>query len=170
MKTTDASVFSSCRPYASGGLQTRGLRPSVRAARCRRRPTRLTERGPGKWRPHFKEITGGRTKGSPPTCRQLHKNSRGGGPRDGCASVLGELRRLASISLAPSPGPDDVVLACQTVIEAMGARDAFVLRSGDPHFLRIGSEADATTYAIKQRGLWLIWQALARNPDRSAAC
>jgi diguanylate cyclase (GGDEF)-like protein len=84
--------------------------------------------------------------------------------------VLGELRRLASISLAPAPGSEEVVLACQVVLEAMGARDAFVLRSGDPHFLRIGSEADPTTYAVKQRGLWLMWQALSRNPDRVAAC
>src|SRR5439155_19420568 len=43
--------------------------------------------------------------------------------------------------------------------------DAYILRAGDPSFIRLGSEADPSTYEIKQRGYYLTWRALATNPN-----
>lgn len=79
------------------------------------------------------------------------------------------LRQLAALSdLATTTTrmqtSADVVQACELVRQMMGAEDAYVLRAGDPHFVRMGSAADPSAYEIKQRGYWLVWKALAASP------
>jgi PAS domain S-box-containing protein len=79
------------------------------------------------------------------------------------------LRQLAAVSdiATTTRGTKtvaDVVRACELITEMMGAEDAYVLRAGDPHFVRMGSSADPSEYEIKQRGYWLVWKALAASP------
>jgi PAS domain S-box-containing protein len=76
------------------------------------------------------------------------------------------LRNLAAISaIATTPpgslGATDVVRACELVRELMGAEDAYIVRAGDPYFIRLESDEDPREYEIKQRGYWVIWKALA---------
>ena len=78
--------------------------------------------------------------------------------------VLDKLRALASAALTPEPTEADIVAACAIVSEALDAADAYVLRSGDPYFIRIGSESDPAQYGVKQRGYWLMWREVARQP------
>lgn len=76
------------------------------------------------------------------------------------------LLELARLALAP-PGPgarQQVATACALIGAALGAAETYVLRSGDPDFVRLDSGADPQSYEIKQRGYYLIWQALAREP------
>jgi diguanylate cyclase (GGDEF)-like protein len=71
---------------------------------------------------------------------------------------LTELSRLAALR---EPNLDALAKACETVRHATGADDAYVLRAGDPHFVRVGDEGEPAEYEIKQRGYWLVWQHLA---------
>ncbi|MBF6598921.1 MAG: EAL domain-containing protein [Dehalococcoidia bacterium] len=79
--------------------------------------------------------------------------------------MLDSLHRLATIATRASTTVADVREACEVVRRALGAEDAYVVRGGDPHFIRLGCDCDPTTYEVKQKGYWLAWQALARNPD-----
>jgi hypothetical protein len=60
------------------------------------------------------------------------------------------------------------VRACAVVAEALGARDAYVIRAGDPAFIRIGCPCNPSAYEIKQKGYWLVWQQLTANSPISA--
>jgi diguanylate cyclase (GGDEF)-like protein len=55
--------------------------------------------------------------------------------------------------------------ACALVCGVFDAEEAYVLRSGDPHFVRVDAPGDPTTYEIKQKGYFLVWRELAANPD-----
>ncbi len=75
---------------------------------------------------------------------------------------------VALARLAAQP-PSAVTLAhalraCAIVREALSADDAYVIRAGDPYFIRLGSEADPKEYEIKQKGYYLIWRELASHP------
>ncbi len=83
--------------------------------------------------------------------------------------MLKQLQKIAAIATSASPHDADVVAACDLIAGALGAKEAYVIRAGDPHFVRIGSHLSPTEYGIKQRGLWLIWQGLARQPESAAA-
>ena len=61
-----------------------------------------------------------------------------------------------------------VVAACEAVGALLGAGEAYVLRAGDPSFVRMGSEIDPTDYEIKQRGYWHAWRQAAADPEDPA--
>ena len=78
--------------------------------------------------------------------------------------TLGALSRLA----ASSPAVADegtIAAACALVRRLLGAEDAYVIRSADPYFVRIGDDADPTQYEIKQRGYWHAWRESAAHPS-----
>jgi len=80
--------------------------------------------------------------------------------------MLGTIALLARLAATP-PGQvreDTVLSACGLVRRILGAEDAYVIRSGDPHFVRLGSNDDPREYEIKQRGYWLIWREGATQP------
>ncbi len=74
------------------------------------------------------------------------------------------LQRLARLALKVSPSERDVVAAATSVGRYLGAEEAYVIRSGDPHFVRIGCPCPTDSYELKQRGYWLIWRMLANEP------
>lgn len=77
------------------------------------------------------------------------------------------LRQLAEIAAMPAAQatPAHVSRACAIVAEMLGAQEAYVIRAGDPYFVRMDSDADPREYEIKQRGYYFIWQALAGTPE-----
>ncbi|MEX0785331.1 MAG: sensor domain-containing diguanylate cyclase [Dehalococcoidia bacterium] len=79
--------------------------------------------------------------------------------------MLEKLAQLSNLCTAQDPRDSDVVRACRVVRDGLGAEEAYVVRSGDPHFERLGDSDDPSTYEIKQKGFWLVWERLARNPD-----
>lgn len=81
------------------------------------------------------------------------------------APYLAALATLARLSAVPF-GSATALLgqACGLVRDALGANDAYVMRSGDPHFLRVGDGGDPAAYEIAQKGYFLIWRELAANP------
>ncbi len=84
--------------------------------------------------------------------------------------MLGKLAELAELATVRGAAATDraVVEACDVIRELLGAEDAYVLRSGDPHFVRVGCDCDPREYEVKQRGYWLSWRDLAGNPDTVA--
>ncbi|MGB2695316.1 MAG: sensor domain-containing diguanylate cyclase [Dehalococcoidia bacterium] len=82
--------------------------------------------------------------------------------------MLESLAELSRISTASSPDVDQVRQACDIAAKTLRASDAYVLQAGDPHFVRLGSDDDPTTYEIKQKGYWIIRQTFAANPGISA--
>jgi diguanylate cyclase (GGDEF)-like protein/PAS domain S-box-containing protein len=79
------------------------------------------------------------------------------------------LQRLARLAGQPTPTAKDVVRAATAVGRYLGAAEAYVIRSGDPHFIRIGCPCPPDSYELKQRGYWLIWRELAGNPETLVA-
>jgi len=77
------------------------------------------------------------------------------------------LRALARICTKPEAGADDVLEACAVVRDALGAEDAYVVRAGDPEFIRLGCPCPPSAYEIKQKGYWLIWRAAVTHPEHS---
>lgn len=79
------------------------------------------------------------------------------------SGTLGALSRLASTP----PGTatvETVVAACAEIRRLFDADDAYVVRSGDPAFVRLGDDGDPAQYEIKQRGYWYAWREAAANP------
>jgi diguanylate cyclase (GGDEF)-like protein/PAS domain S-box-containing protein len=79
--------------------------------------------------------------------------------------VLERLHELSRIANAPHPGVDDIERACAIVADVLNAEEAYVLRAGDPHFVRLGCECEPTAYEIKQKGYWLVWREAATHPE-----
>ena len=79
-------------------------------------------------------------------------------------ATLGALARLVATP-AKLATAQTVVAACEHVRELLGAEDAYVIRSGDPYFIRLGSEEDPGKYEIKQRGYWHAWREAAAHPE-----
>lgn len=79
-------------------------------------------------------------------------------------STLAALGRLAATP-AQQVGENTVLSACSLVRELLGAEDAYVIRAGDPDFVRLGSSEDPREYEIKQRGYWLVWREAAAQPE-----
>lgn len=80
--------------------------------------------------------------------------------------ALAELSKLA-VTPAKFATTKSVVAACTHVRELLGASDAYVIRGGDPQFVRLGSNLDPAEYEIKQRGYWLAWRELASHAGES---
>lgn len=78
-------------------------------------------------------------------------------------SAIAALARLAATS-AQEAAEETVLSACTLVRDLLGAGDAYVIRAGDPNFVRLGSTDDPRSYEIKQRGYWLVWREGAANP------
>jgi diguanylate cyclase (GGDEF)-like protein len=79
---------------------------------------------------------------------------------------LAALTALARLALTP-PGAVSVaqlVEACAILGAALNAEDAYVVRAGDPHYVRIDAPGDPTAYELKQNGYFLLWQELASHP------
>ncbi len=83
--------------------------------------------------------------------------------------MLDALSQLSAVATTAHPGPDDLVRACGLIRDALGAADAYVLRAGDPHYVRVGDNRDPTQYEIKQKGYWLVWRDLVTTPEAPAA-
>jgi diguanylate cyclase (GGDEF)-like protein/PAS domain S-box-containing protein len=79
--------------------------------------------------------------------------------------MLQTLQELTRICMRPHPTEDDIVAACAVLGAALGASDAYVLRAGDPAFIRVGCPCDPASYEVKQKGYWLVWRDLATHPD-----
>lgn len=79
--------------------------------------------------------------------------------------MLEKLGKLSRICTTPHPGVGEVERACEVVRTALAAEEAYIIRAGDPHFICLGCDDDPTTYEIKQKGYWLIWQDLAAKPE-----
>ncbi len=79
-----------------------------------------------------------------------------------------ELQALARICTKPGATVDDVREACELIRRAANAEDAYVIRAGDPDFIRVGCPCDPAAYEIKQRGYWVVWQVAATNPQFAA--
>ena len=67
------------------------------------------------------------------------------------------------------PTVDHVTHACDSIRQALDAEDVYVVRAGDPAFVRLGCACDPATYEIKQRGYWMIWRQLAASPHIGGA-
>jgi diguanylate cyclase (GGDEF)-like protein len=80
--------------------------------------------------------------------------------------MLGTIATLARLAATPAQeaAEDTVLRACSVVRDLLGAEDAYVIRAGDPNFVRLGSTEDPRAYEIKQRGYWLVWREGAANP------
>lgn len=81
--------------------------------------------------------------------------------------MLKPLAKLSRIAMTP-PGDTDlevVLRACELVRETLGVEEVYVIRSGDPHFMKLGSDAHPTDYEVKQKGYWVVWKDLAANAD-----
>ncbi len=83
---------------------------------------------------------------------------------------LAQISALSAIASTPSKSLDvgHVVAACDLLCQMLGAEEAYVLRAGDPHFVRLGSDAAPGAYEIKQRGYWMVWKGLATHPLMTA--
>ena len=79
-----------------------------------------------------------------------------------------DLQRLAAVCTGPTAGPDDIVEACGIIAHALRAEDAYVIRAGDPAFIRIGCPCDPVTYELKQKGYWLVWREAATHTHITA--
>ena len=84
--------------------------------------------------------------------------------------MLGKLAELAALATVRGTSATDqvVVDACALIREIFGAEEAYVLRAGDPHFIKVGCECDPREYEIKQRGYWLSWRDLVSHPESVA--
>ena len=77
----------------------------------------------------------------------------------------GHLEELSRIAMGAHAEMGDLQRACEIVRSSLGASGAYVLRAGDPHFVRLGCNCDPSSYEIKQRGYWLVWRELAVHAD-----
>jgi diguanylate cyclase (GGDEF)-like protein len=78
-------------------------------------------------------------------------------------STIAALARLAATP-AQEAAEDTILSACTLVRDLLAAEDAYVIRAGDPNFVRLGSAEDPRAYEIKQRGYWLVWREGAAQP------
>jgi diguanylate cyclase (GGDEF)-like protein len=82
--------------------------------------------------------------------------------------MLEHLARLAVLANAPDTGEPALLSALGVVESALKAQDVYLVHAGDPDFRKIGENGPSGEYDIKQKGYWLLWQALAREPSNLA--
>jgi signal transduction histidine kinase len=105
-----------------------------------------------------------------PTERESQPIDPGASCEHGATANGRQLTALAVLAMSP-PGRDvaqTLAGACALVRDALGAEEAYVVRAGDPHFLRVDEAGDPTAYEIKQRGYFLIWRELASDAGQVA--
>ncbi len=79
-------------------------------------------------------------------------------------ATLGALARLVATP-SRSASADTVLAACEHVCDLLDAEEAYVIRSGDPYFIRLGSDEDPAQYEVKQRGYWHVWREAAAHAE-----
>lgn len=79
--------------------------------------------------------------------------------------MVNPLFDLTAIANRATPGVADVEEACRLIADTLGAADAYVIRAGDPDFIRLGCACLPGDYEIKQKGYWLVWRQLVTNPE-----
>ena len=79
--------------------------------------------------------------------------------------MLHKLAELSVLAMTPSGAVrlEEVLLTCELVRELLEAQDVYIIRAGDPYFIRLGDDGDPRQYEVKQRGYWLAWKELAEN-------
>ncbi len=84
--------------------------------------------------------------------------------------VLESLTSLSRVCAKPQPTTADVLAACEMIRGTLEATEVYVVRGSDPHCLKLGDASDPTTYEIKQKGYWFIWNGLAEagRPNEAA--
>jgi diguanylate cyclase (GGDEF)-like protein len=77
------------------------------------------------------------------------------------------LAALARLAMAPAENVAATTLtqACSLVRATLGAEEAYIVRTGDPHFVRIDSPDDPTAYEFTQKGYFIVWRELATHAD-----
>ncbi|HZQ37536.1 MAG TPA: GAF domain-containing protein, partial [Dehalococcoidia bacterium] len=87
--------------------------------------------------------------------------------RTGAARAAAALAALSRLAMTPVEQLDagTLVQACTLIGAILDAEEAYVVRSGDPHFVRVDAPADPGAYEIKQKGYFLVWRQLATNPQ-----
>jgi diguanylate cyclase (GGDEF)-like protein/PAS domain S-box-containing protein len=83
--------------------------------------------------------------------------------------MIETLHELARIATAPKSDAADIARACELLRDALDAEDAYVIRAGDPDFVKVGCDCPPGDYEIKQKGYWLTWRGLAENTRFPAA-
>ena len=83
-------------------------------------------------------------------------------------AILGELSRLVATP-ARQAGTATVLDACELVRQLLSAQEAYVVRAGDPQFIRMGSDEDPANYEIKQRGYWVAWREAVCQAFRASS-
>ena len=79
--------------------------------------------------------------------------------------MLSQLQQIARICTKATVSVADVIDACGVLRHALAAEDAYVVRAGDPDFIRMGCGCDPAAYEIKQKGYWIVWRQAALNPQ-----
>lgn len=83
-------------------------------------------------------------------------------PWDG-GDLIDSLAVLARLCSRQRPAIKDLLEACDLLRASLQASEAYVIRGGDPHCLKIADSSDPTQYEIKQKGYWLTWSQLAES-------
>ncbi|MHB8574324.1 MAG: putative bifunctional diguanylate cyclase/phosphodiesterase [Dehalococcoidia bacterium] len=81
------------------------------------------------------------------------------------ADVSARLSAIGRLAMTPAGAASRTAFehACALVCGSLSAEEAYVVRAGDPHFVRIDDAGDPTAYEIKQKGYFIIWRELANN-------
>lgn len=81
------------------------------------------------------------------------------------------LSALAQLAMTPAGTASVATLVdgCALISSVLGAEDAYVVRSGDPHFTRVGDPGDPLAYELKQKGYYLVWRTLVSEPQLAGA-
>ena len=80
--------------------------------------------------------------------------------------MLSQLALIGQIAVkeASHTSLQDVLDVCAAVRDALGAEEAYVIRAGDPDFIKLGCDEHPGDYDVKQKGYWLVWKELAGKP------
>ena len=79
--------------------------------------------------------------------------------------MLSQLQQIARICTKQTVTVTDVLESCAVVRDVLRAEEAYVVRAGDPAFIRMGCGCDPAEYEIKQKGYWILWRQAALNPQ-----
>jgi len=85
----------------------------------------------------------------------------------GAVRTTAALAVLSRLAMTPAGAITSATLvqACTLIGAMLGAEEAYVVKTGDPHFVRVDAPGDPRAYEVKQKGYFLIWRELASNPE-----
>ncbi|MHB8576943.1 MAG: hypothetical protein ACYDCQ_16640, partial [Dehalococcoidia bacterium] len=108
----------------------------------------------------------------PAPIRTLEQGDEAGTPVVAGSPALSALAQLA-MTPAGTATLATLAEAGALISRVLAAEETYVMRSGDPHFTRVGEPGDPLTYELKQKGYYLVWRAVmgqprlgVRRPDR----